>query len=87
MVPERLERPVGGTDRRVEVHLLEGSPDLYDRPLEVACCVFLRPEQRFDSREALMAQIQEDVRQAAVKLAALPVGMRGEGLDRVGRRR
>lgn len=46
---------------RVEAHLLEVDLDLYDRDLELEFVCQLRPERRFDSLEALGAQIQCDV--------------------------
>ena len=48
-------------DFAVETHLLEGGADLYDRPIEVRFLTRLRPELRFDSPEALVAQIRRDI--------------------------
>jgi riboflavin kinase / FMN adenylyltransferase len=53
-----------GTERRVEVHLLEVSLDLYDRYLTVDFIARLRGEQRFPGIDALKAQIAADVQQA-----------------------
>lgn len=52
---------VNGHDTRVEVHLLDFEGELYGRHLEVAFLAHLRPEARFDSLEALSAQIGRDV--------------------------
>ncbi|MGB7441235.1 MAG: bifunctional riboflavin kinase/FAD synthetase [Coleofasciculaceae cyanobacterium] len=55
------ERPtVNGTRLTVEVHLLDCSPDLYGQTLTVSLEKFLRPEQKFDSLDALKMQIQAD---------------------------
>lgn len=55
----------------LEVHLFDFSGDLYGRQLEVAFFGFLRGEERFGSIEALVAQMDEDSRQARALLAAL----------------
>ncbi len=52
----------------VEVHLLGFSGDLYGRRLEVRLLERLRPEQRFDSAEALISQIRRDIDQARAVL-------------------
>ena len=44
----------------LEVHLLDWSGDLYDRPLTVYLEQFLRPEQKFDSLDALKDRIAID---------------------------
>jgi riboflavin kinase/FMN adenylyltransferase len=59
----------GGRDLLLEVHLLDRSADLYGRRL---CCSFierLRDEARFESIEALKAQMAEDCAQARAILA------------------
>ena len=43
---------------------LSGGADLYEREIEVELLELLRPEQRFDSVDALKAQITRDVAQA-----------------------
>jgi riboflavin kinase/FMN adenylyltransferase len=53
-----------GTERRVEVHLLDVDLDLYDRLLSVGFVTRLRNEQRFPGIDALKAQIAADVQQA-----------------------
>lgn len=56
----------GRTDSAVlETHLLNFSGDLYGKTLDVRFLGRLRSERAFTSTEALVAQIQEDVRQAA----------------------
>jgi riboflavin kinase/FMN adenylyltransferase len=54
----------GGTERRVEVFLLDASPDLYGHTLAVDVIAWLREERAFSSREALIAQMADDVRVA-----------------------
>jgi riboflavin kinase / FMN adenylyltransferase len=46
---------------RFEVHLLDFNGDLYGRELEVTFADKLRPEQKFESLEALKAQIKADI--------------------------
>jgi riboflavin kinase/FMN adenylyltransferase len=46
---------------RVEAHLIDTEADLYDRELGLEFIRQLRPEQRFDSLEALTAQIRQDI--------------------------
>ena len=58
---------VAGEFPTVEVHLLNWSGDLYDRHLRVNSIEFLRPEQKFESVEALKEQITRDC-QSVLKL-------------------
>ncbi|HZT99245.1 MAG TPA: bifunctional riboflavin kinase/FAD synthetase [Ktedonobacteraceae bacterium] len=53
-----------GTERRVEVHLLDVELDLYDKYLFIDFVARLRSEQRFSGIDALKAQITADVEQA-----------------------
>jgi riboflavin kinase / FMN adenylyltransferase len=55
---------VDGVTRLVEAHLLDAAPDLYGRRLALGFVDHIRPERRFDSLDALRAQIAEDVRTA-----------------------
>ncbi len=48
----------------VESHLLDVPGDLYARPMEVRFLARLRPELKFDSPQALIAQVRKDVRRA-----------------------
>ncbi len=50
-----------GTDRRVEVHLLDVNPDLYGHVLCVEMIAWLREERAFAGTAALVAQMTEDV--------------------------
>jgi riboflavin kinase/FMN adenylyltransferase len=51
----------GGTERRVEVYLLDWEGDLYGNRLVVELWQRLRDELAFESEAALIAQIAEDV--------------------------
>ncbi len=53
----------------LEVHLFDFDGDLYGRHLRVALVDYLRPEETFDSLEALTAQMAEDSRRARETLA------------------
>jgi riboflavin kinase/FMN adenylyltransferase len=59
-----------GATRLVEAYLLDASPDLYGRRLTLAFLDRIRSERRFDSLEALRAQIAEDVAIARRMLGA-----------------
>jgi riboflavin kinase/FMN adenylyltransferase len=54
----------------LETHLLDYSGDLYGWRMEVALHAFIRPEQKFDSIAALVAEMRRD-EEAARKLLAL----------------
>jgi riboflavin kinase/FMN adenylyltransferase len=53
----------GGSERRVETHLLDFSGDLYGQRLLVELWRRLRDEQAFENEEALIHQIGQDVEQ------------------------
>jgi riboflavin kinase/FMN adenylyltransferase len=55
-----LRPTVSGEKRSVEVHLFNWQGDLYDQELSVNLIKFIRPEQKFDSLDALKAQIHVD---------------------------
>jgi riboflavin kinase/FMN adenylyltransferase len=54
----------------LETHLLDYSRDLYGRRMEVALHAFIRPEQKFESIDALVAEMRRD-EAAARKLLAI----------------
>ena len=59
------KRPtVNGTQNRLEVHLFDVDADLYGRHLHVDLLARIRDEQRFESLDALKAQIGLDAQQA-----------------------
>ncbi len=61
----------GGTERRIEPYLLDFDGDLYGKRLVVELWTRLRDEQVFESEDALVAQISQDVE--ATRAAARPV--------------
>ncbi|WP_196138387.1 bifunctional riboflavin kinase/FAD synthetase [Aliikangiella sp. G2MR2-5] len=59
------KRPtVNGLDYRLEVHLLGVSPELYGIELAVDFYAPIRAEKKFESLDALKAQINKDIEQA-----------------------
>ena len=54
----------GETDTTIETHLLRYSGDLYGRRVRLSFVQRLRDERRFDSVDALRAQIEADERRA-----------------------
>lgn len=56
----------------LEVFLFDFSDDLYGKAVEVAFVGFIRGEEKFDSVEALVARMHDDVRAAKESLAADP---------------
>lgn len=59
-----------GTAVSVETFLLNFDGDLYGKRIRVEFCQRLRDEQKFDSLEALKAQIRENIRQTRDYFAA-----------------
>lgn len=59
----------GGGERRLESYLLDSTADLYGQEAEVAFVKRLRDELRFESPEALVAQIARDVELTRAALA------------------
>lgn len=55
---------------QVEAHILDFADDIYDRTLRVRPVQFLRGEAKYDSLEALIAQIEKDCAQARTILSA-----------------
>ncbi len=63
---------VDGEELRLEVHLFDFDGDLYGAHLEVEPRLKLRDEQRFESFDALKAQIRRDAEAARVYLGIPP---------------
>lgn len=59
---------VQGTHRTIEAHLMDWSKDLYGQRLKVELQSYLRPEQPFDSLDALKTQIEQDCQTARSRL-------------------
>lgn len=47
--------------KRVEVYILDFNETIYGKKLEIFFRLYLRPEQQFKSKEALIAQLQKDI--------------------------
>lgn len=62
----------GLVEPRLEVWLFDFKGDLYGTRIETELVAFIRPEERFDSIEALQAQVADDARRAREILAATP---------------
>jgi riboflavin kinase/FMN adenylyltransferase len=63
-----LRPTVGGSVSRLEAHLFDFAGDLYGAEVTVALRGFLREEKKFESFDALKAQILVDAAQARTKL-------------------
>ena len=55
---------IDGQDLSVEVHLFDWGGELYGKTLTVSLESFIRPEQKFDSLDALKEQIAQDCKTA-----------------------
>ncbi|MDT2194767.1 riboflavin kinase [Paenibacillus larvae] len=64
-------KPTFSSDKRItlEVHILDFHETIYGEDIQADFVCFLRPEKKFSSVEALVAQIQQDVKAAETKLA------------------
>lgn len=49
-----------GTDRSVEVNIFHFNSDIYNQPMRVTFVRYMRPEQKFDTIEELVARIHQD---------------------------
>ncbi|WP_009633812.1 bifunctional riboflavin kinase/FAD synthetase [Synechocystis sp. PCC 7509] len=64
---------VNGTNQSVEVYLIDWSGDLYGKVMTVELEQFLRPEQKFESLDALKNQIKIDCDRAKATLETSPL--------------
>lgn len=63
------DRPtIEGAGRSIETYLFDFSEDLYGQTMELRFLKYLRPERKFDSLEALKAQMAVDVQQARERI-------------------
>lgn len=62
---------VGGNGRTIEIHLLDFKGDLYGQRLRVDVLARLRDEQKFESIEALKAQLRQDELETRAVLSKL----------------
>jgi riboflavin kinase / FMN adenylyltransferase len=60
----------GKSERTLEIHLLDFDRDIYGEDLEVRFIRYLRPERKFENIDALVRQIEADVKQARELCAA-----------------
>ena len=60
----------GENHPNIETHLFDFAGDLYGSELSVALVAYLRPEAKFDSLDALVAQMDADSAQARAILDA-----------------
>jgi len=60
----------GKSERTLEIHLLDFDRDIYGEDLEVRFIRYLRPEKKFKNTDALVRQIEADVKQARELTAA-----------------
>ena len=74
---------VNGTVPLLETHVFDFAGDLYGREIEVAFVAKLRDERRFDSVEAMVAQIHRDADEARAVLEQdrLTDGVKRDGCD------
>jgi riboflavin kinase/FMN adenylyltransferase len=59
---------VEGTDERLEVHLLDFDEDLYGQTLETDFIAFLRGDEKFNTLDAMIAQMDRDKAAARARL-------------------
>lgn len=52
------------TKPRLEVHILDFNQNIYDNEIKVKIVKFLRPEIKFNNKEELIKQINNDVKNA-----------------------
>ncbi|GAB2773423.1 bifunctional riboflavin kinase/FAD synthetase [Rhabdobacter roseus] len=61
---------VDGTSRTIEANLFDFTKEIYGEKLRIQFLAYLRPEQKFDSLNALIQQIQTDKKRALDVLEA-----------------
>jgi len=65
------KRPTfGGSQRTVEVYVLDYHSDLYGRELKIDIMARLRSEKKFDTTDELKKQITEDIKQGRAILSS-----------------
>lgn len=60
-----------GTNRSIEVHIFRFSGNAYHRPMRIEFVAYMRPEQRFDTLDALVEQLRKDEQAARECLSRL----------------
>ena len=61
-----------GKCRTIEVHLFDFDANIYSEQINIHFIDFIRPEQKFDSPEALVCQLAEDEKKAKALLTEKP---------------
>ena len=60
---------IGDYQTNVETHIFDFDKDVYGRQIEVYFLSMIRPEQKFENLDELIAQLVEDKKYARKKLA------------------
>lgn len=55
-----------GTELRIEVFILDFDEDIYGQPIRVGFLDYIRSDKKFDSAEALVLQMKDDVERARI---------------------
>ena len=66
-----LRPTVGGGSKTIEVHIFDFDEDIYNSEITIEFIARIRPEQKFESLEALKAQLKEDEKSAKAALSKL----------------
>ncbi len=67
-----LRPTVDGKSETLEAHLFDFAQDIYGQEWQFTLTRFIRPEQKFESLDALKAQIMVDIQEAMVTNAVIP---------------
>jgi riboflavin kinase/FMN adenylyltransferase len=51
---------INGKDRTIEMNIFDFNEDIYGRTIKIFMCAYLRPEEKFNSLDALKQQIDND---------------------------
>jgi riboflavin kinase/FMN adenylyltransferase len=62
----------GEPERSIEAHIFDFNHDIYGREVKLEIAERIRPERKFESAQALAAQIASDLQRAKEILAARP---------------
>lgn len=66
-----LRPTVGGGGKSIEVHIFDFEEDIYNSEITIEFIARIRPEHKFESLEALKAQLKEDEKSAKAALSKL----------------
>ena len=62
---------IGGDNKTIEVHIFDFNEDIYDSEICIEFVSHIRMEQKFNSMEALKAQLKADEEAARAELSKL----------------